>query len=178
MKYDICCQFLKTFEEASAFSFSANEFIPPHGPCRVCFSTLIVFPCFHVLLQFFFTSVAFCTIFLAFFSLYLQMPLIFTSNTVVSCPLALSWIHFDLTSLSFCSKKFLISVINDLSLTKLQGLFSIPICLIMFALQTNNCSFLTCYFCYVLVILLLPRFYLVCFIFLRMGDPCSFTFYL
>lgn len=71
------------------------------------------------------------------------MPLIFASNTVVSSPLALSWICFDLTSLSFYSNEtVLVTVINDLSLTKLQGLFCILVCLSIFVFQSNNCSFL------------------------------------
>lgn len=71
------------------------------------------------------------------------MPLIFASNAVVSCPLALSWVRFDLTSLSFYSNEtVLATVINDLSLTKLQGLFSILVCLSIVVFQSSNCSFL------------------------------------
>lgn len=82
MKYDICCQFLKTFEEASAFSFTANEFIPPMAPAEFVSQLSLSFHIFTYCSSFFFTSVAFCTIFLAFFFLYLQMLLIFTSTTV------------------------------------------------------------------------------------------------
>lgn len=33
------------------FSFCANELTPSHGPCRVYFSTVIVFPYFHLLIR-------------------------------------------------------------------------------------------------------------------------------
>jgi len=122
-----------------SYPMAPAEFVSQLSLCCHIFTYLLDFS------SFFFTSVAICTIFLAFFSLYLQMPLVFPSNTVVSGPQALSWIHFGLTSLSFYSKKasyyWFLVLIDDLSLTQLQGLFSILICLCMFALQTNNYSF-------------------------------------
>lgn len=87
------------------------------------------------------------------------MPLILVSSSVAA-------------SLSFYyCKTLLITVINDVSLTKLQELFSILVRLNIFLVQANNCPFLfDMLFCYVLVILFLPGLYLVWFLF------CLFVF--
>lgn len=89
-----------------AFSFCANELIPSHGPCKVYFSTVIVFPYFHLLirlLQFHF----YLSCLLYYFPCFPLSPdvLIFTGNIVVLCLLVLYWIHFCLISLSSYPKK-------------------------------------------------------------------------
>lgn len=154
MKYENGCQYLKAFEEA--FSFCTNKLIPSHGPCRVFLNSLSfhIFTCLLDYSGFFFISIAFCAVFCDFFSLFLHMPLILVSSSVAA-------------SLSFYyCKTLLITVINDVSLTKLQELFSILVRLNIFLVQANNCPFLfDMLFCYVLVILFLPGLYLVWFLF-------------
>lgn len=114
------------------FLSALTDLSHPMAPAEF-FLILFVFPFFHLLIRllwFLFISIAFCTVFPDFFSLFLQMPLIFASSTVS-------------VSLSFYyCKTLLIALINDVSLTKLQGLFSILIRLNIFLVQANNCPFL------------------------------------
>lgn len=43
---------LPVLEDIESLSFlCVNEFTPSHGPCKVYFSTVIVFPYFHLLIR-------------------------------------------------------------------------------------------------------------------------------
>lgn len=107
MKWEIYCQFLKTFEFLPFLSVLMNLF-HPMAPAEFISQLLLSFHIFTCLLDyfsFFFTSFAFCT-----FHCFPLSPDVFNIYRqymvyMVLCLPVLSWIHFDLISLSSYPKK-------------------------------------------------------------------------